>query len=90
MERKLFTINNKPENTPSYRKETKVQLIFVAEPFEVETQEGVIKIGPDTVDDWENGYYVAYPEDGSKPYAISPSFVRENYVRLDSGSDQVK
>jgi len=31
------------------------------------------------MDDWDNGYYIAYPDDGSKPYAISPAYVRQNY-----------
>ena len=77
----LFTLGNKPKDIPAYRKASTVQLLFVSEPFEVETQEGVVSISPDTVDDWEDGYYVAYPDDGSKPYAISPSFVRKNYVK---------
>jgi hypothetical protein len=77
----LFTQDNKPNEMPLYQKVTKVQMIFVTEPFEVKTQEGIVRIAPDTVEDWENGYYIAYPEDGSKPYPISPSFVRKNYSK---------
>ncbi len=40
-------------------------------------------ISPETVDDWEEGYFVAYPDDGSKLHSISPSFVREKYVPTD-------
>ncbi len=77
----LFSLDNKPDNIPSFRKASTIQLLFVSEPFEVDSQEGRILIAPDTVDDWEDGYYVAYPDDGSKPYAISPSFIKKNYIR---------
>ena len=77
---KVFALESKPEAMPIYRKASTVQLLFVTEPFVVETQEGPMTISPDLVDDWDNGYYVAYPDDGSKPYSISPSFVRANYV----------
>jgi hypothetical protein len=78
----IFSLENKPETIPYYRKKTTVQLLFVAYPFQVETQEGVMTISPQTVDDWDGGYYVAYPDDGSPPYSISPSFVRNNYERV--------
>jgi len=68
-----FSLKNKPADIPRFRKSSTVQLLFVAEPFFVETQEGAITISPETVDDWDEGYYVAYPDDGSKPYAIAPS-----------------
>ena len=79
---KTFSLENKPENLVAHRKKTVVLLAFVEEPFAVETQEGTMKVGPDTVDHWENGYYVAYPDDGSKPYTISPLFVSNNYVEI--------
>ncbi len=78
----IFSLENKSEYIPRYRKRTTVQLRFVDRSFKVDTQEGVMTISPETVDDWEDGYFVAYPDDGSKPYSISPSFVRENYVRV--------
>ena len=78
-----FDLGRKPSGLRSHRKKTTVALAFVREPFEVETQEGVLQISPDTVDDWEGGYYVAYPDDGSKPYPIAPRFVRDNYVLVD-------
>ena len=77
---KRFNIGNKPR-TESYRKVEKVNLAFIDSPFEVETHEGLITISPETVDDWENGYYLAYPEDGSKPFAISPKYVKSNYEK---------
>jgi hypothetical protein len=80
---KSFSLENKPERIPSYRKSSTVQLLFVSEPFVVESQEGSVTISPDTVDDWDGGYFVAYPDDGSKPYAISPSFVRANYEEIE-------
>ncbi len=76
-----FTLRDKPPGLAFYRKRGRVQLLFVTEPFEVETQEGVMRIAPDTVEDWDGGYYVAFPDDGSKPYAIAPAYVRANYER---------
>ena len=75
---KKFDINNKPQ-TKLYRKKTTVELALINEPFKVDTQEGEMLISPETVDDWDGGYYIAYTDDGSKPYAISPAFVRQNY-----------
>ena len=79
---KTFSLTHRPDALTPHRKKTLVRLAFIDEPFTVETQEGPMKIGPDTVDDWDGGYYIAYPDDGSKPYSISPSFVRENYVEV--------
>lgn len=76
-----YTLTNRPE-TREYRRKTTVRLAFVTEPFTVETQEGVMTISPQTVDDWEGGYYIAYPSDGSKPYSIAPRYVRDNYEPL--------
>jgi hypothetical protein len=76
-----FTLSDRPDGLRDYRKKTVVALAWVGEPFQVETQEGVLTMSPETCDDWE-GYYVAYPSDGSKPYAIAPKFVRENYVEV--------
>jgi hypothetical protein len=73
-----FDLENKPR-TQLYRKKTTVELAFITEPFEVDTQEGEMLISPETVDDWDDGYYIAYTHDGSKPYAISRAFVRQNY-----------
>ncbi|MDH3724076.1 MAG: hypothetical protein OER74_21475 [Desulfobacteraceae bacterium] len=36
-------------------------------------------ISPETVDGWDDGYYIAYTNDGSIPYAISPAYVHQNY-----------
>ena len=75
---KKFDSRNKPQ-TRLYRKKTTVEVAYIEEPFEVDTQEGEMTISPETVDDWDNGYYIAHPDDGSKPYAISPAYVRQNY-----------
>jgi hypothetical protein len=75
---KKFDIEDKPQ-TGLYRKRTTVSLAHINEPFEVETQEGQIVISPETGDDWDDAYYIAYPDNGSKPYAISPAYVRQNY-----------
>ena len=76
-----YTLKNKPTFSllPMIKK-TIVELAYIKEPFEVETQEGLMTISPETVEDWEDGYYLAYPEDGSKPYSISPKYVRDNYI----------
>ncbi len=74
---------NRPPDLPWFRKKTPVQLLFVSEPFEIETQEGVMRIGPDTVDDWDGGYYIAFPDDGSKPYGIAPGYVHAHYEALE-------
>lgn len=63
-------------------KQGTIAVKFIKEPFVIATQEGELIIGPNTVDDWEDGYYIAYPWDGSKPYAISPSFIKANYVEV--------
>ena len=75
---KRFDLDNKPQ-TRLYRKKSTVELAYIDEPFEVDTQEGELTISPETVDDWDKGYYIAYPKDGSKPYAISPAYVQQNY-----------
>lgn len=77
---KLFNLKAKPSDLSPHRKKTIVNLSFQSEPFQVDTQEGVLTISPETVDDWDGGYYVAYPTDGSKPYAIAPAYVRDNYI----------
>ena len=74
-----YTLNNRPAGLVPHRKTATVDLVFISESFEVETQEGLMTISPETVDGWDGGYFVAYPGDGSKPYAISPQFVRDNY-----------
>ena len=79
---KIFTQKNRPKWLVEMRKTATIKVAFIDEPFNVETQEGVMLISPDTTDDWEDGYYVVYPSDGSKPYSISPSFMRDNYVEV--------
>jgi hypothetical protein len=78
---KKFDLKNKPPTQP-YRKKSTVELAYINEPFKVVTQEGEMVISPETVDDWDDGYYIAYPDDGSKPYAISPAYVHQNYVAV--------
>ena len=76
---KTFDLANRPDTTP-HRKKTTVGLAFLSEPFQVESQEGLVTVSPETVDDWDGGSYIAYPDDGSKPYAICPKFVQDNYI----------
>lgn len=75
-----FSLENKPNDLEPHVKAGLTHLKFVNEPFIVETQEGPMVISPDTVDGWDEGYYIAYPADGSKPYSIAPAYVRQNYV----------
>ena len=76
-----FSLNVFPDGLDGpYRKKNLVKAAFIEEPFVVETQEGDMEISPNTVDDWEDGYYILYPDDGSKPYTNSPSFFEANYV----------
>ncbi len=77
---KTYTIENKPSDMVTMRKTATIEIARIDEPFEVETGEGKLLIDPDTCEDWDEGYFVAYPADGTKPYPISPSFISENYV----------
>ena len=79
---KKFTLENKPENIKPYRKTGLTYLSFITEPFVVDTQEGDMTISPETVQDWDGGYYLAVPADGSKMYSIAPSFVKKNYEEV--------
>lgn len=74
-----FTTAFRPSNLAEMRKTSTVHLAWLDTPFVVETQEGPLTISPETTDDWDDGYYIAYPSDGSKPYGISKSFVEANY-----------
>lgn len=74
-----FSLKNPPANLFPYKKKAITFLSFQTEPFIVETQEGDMTISPETVDDWNEGYYIAYPEDGTKPYSIAKSYVDKNY-----------
>lgn len=80
MKTKLFTLANKPESMVRYRKKSTAEAVFITEPFRVDTQEGEMLISPGTVTDWEGGYWLVYPDDGSKPYSWSPSFKESNYM----------
>lgn len=66
------------------KKKGTIYVKWVTEPFQVFTQEGLFTISPDTVKDWADGYYVAYPSDGSTPYAISKSFIESNYTEIQN------
>ena len=79
---KTYDLENRPAWLVEMRKTVTIKVMFVKEPFQVVTQEGLMQISPETTTDWEGGYYVAYPSDGSRPYSISPSFMRDNYVEV--------
>ena len=48
-----FSLDTKPHALSPYIKKTQTQMIFLTIPFEVDTQEGVWVISPETVDDWD-------------------------------------
>lgn len=74
----IFTLENKPEGMARFRKKSTAEALFITEPFKVETQEGVVEISPETVDGWDGGYWLVYPDDGSKPYTWAPLFKERN------------
>jgi hypothetical protein len=71
-------LDERPDSLPQFRKTGTVSLQWLAEPFVVDTEEGEIAIDQST-DGWDGGYWVSWPSDGTKPYAISPAFVAANY-----------
>ena len=76
---KLYTRQEGPPTEARVaRKKTLTRVLFVEEPFAVETHEGVIKIDEST-DGWRGGYWIAWPADGSAPYSISPEYMTSNY-----------
>ena len=79
---KTYDLRNEPGNTIEMRKTATIRVVFIEQPFRVDTQEGLMTISPADTDDWEDGYYLVYPSDGSKPYSISPSFMRDNYTEV--------
>lgn len=78
---KTYDLGNEPGNTTEMRKTATIRVIFIEKAFRVDTQEGVMEIGP-TLMDWDGGYYLVYPSDGTKPYSISSSFMRDNYTEV--------
>ncbi len=76
---KTFTLENKPAELKKAQKTAKIFVKKMEEPFQLETQEGLLTYSPETTDDWEDGYVIAYTEDGSKPYAMSQSYFRDCY-----------
>jgi hypothetical protein len=74
-----YSLTNRPEGMATLQKTATIDAALIVVPFVVETQEGPMTISPETVDDWDGGYYIAYPSDGSKPYSIAPSFIKDNY-----------
>ena len=79
---RTYDLTNRPPWLVEMRKTATIKVMFVNEPFQVDTQEGLMRISPETTTDWEGGYYVVYPSDGTKPYSISPSFMRDNYMEV--------
>ena len=76
----IFSLDARPEDEGvECRKLTTITVYWLDQPFVVETGEGSLTVSPGTVDDWEDGYFVVYPADGSKPYAMSKRFLKANY-----------
>jgi len=82
---KTFSLENRPSNTTTFRKKALAHAVFITEPFIAQTQEGPIEYSPATCENWEGGYWLVYPDDGSKPYGWSPKFCRENMVAVTIG-----
>lgn len=76
---KTYSLYQKPVVSGKAKKSAAIFVTHMVEPFQVETQEGLLTYGPDTCDDWGEGYMLSYPEDGSKPYAMSKNFFDNNY-----------
>lgn len=77
-----YSLENKPKIMKKFKKKSTIEAVFVSVPFQIVGQEGVQYIAPDTVDDWAGGYYVAYPDDHSKPYPISKKYMEDNYEEI--------
>lgn len=75
-----FSLENQPEGLKTARKTAAINAIHMKEPFKADTQEGVLEYGPETCDDWGEGYVLSFPDDGSKPYAMSKTFFDGNYA----------
>lgn len=73
----MITPADRPAELPRFRKVATSSFEWRSTPFDVTTKEGVLHIGPDTPE-WEDGYWVAWPDDGD-PYPVSPKYFRENY-----------
>lgn len=71
-----------PNDLPRFRKLTTIALEWVDEPFTVTTMEGSTYLIGENNEHWEGGYWVAWPDDGTDPYPIAPSFVRGNYEQV--------
>lgn len=53
-------------------------LQWITQPCTVGTLEGKsYEIGPH-LEEWEDGYWISWPDDGSAPYPISARYVRDN------------
>lgn len=84
-----ITNDNRPDldTLPEFRKVATQRLQWIDEPTTIQTMEGELTIGPD-LDEWEDGYWVCWPTDGTDPYPIAPSFVRTNMERIQPGEAQ--
>lgn len=88
---KRYTLNDRPhpsEQSGPMRKKTTVVAWFISEPFQVDTQEGIMILSDETCDDFSGvyagepyrGYFLLYPSDGTKPYTNSVPFFLPNYT----------
>ncbi len=76
---RFYNKTERPDELTEYTKRTAIRAAFLTEPFALDTQEGVMTFD-ETHDGWQRGYWIAYPDDGSEPYAISSTFMAANYV----------
>lgn len=61
-----------------FRKTATTHMQWITEPTEVHTLEGSPFVVDPNLPEWEDGYWVSWPTDGSDPYPVSPRFVRDN------------
>ena len=80
---RIISAHDRPAELTEWRKTATTFLEWVDEPFQVTTMEGSSYVIDESAEHWENGYWVSWPTDGTDPYPVAPSFVRENYEPVD-------
>lgn len=65
-----------------FRKTATTFLQWIDQPTRVHTLEGSPFVVDENLPEWEGGYWVSWPTDGSDPYPVSPRFVRDNMVEV--------
>lgn len=80
-----------PPDSPDlqhYRKTATTYLQHITSPVTIQTMEGTTYAIDETSKHWDSGYFISWPTDGSDPYPVAPSFVRDNYELITESQDQ--